>query len=125
MAVDAFLKLWSQGNKPVVGESADSAMGGAIEITEFTLDSLSLGRKKKKKDKEGNEKESGSKQMFTLKVSKDFDQSSAMLAQSYSLNRATPVKKEKVQPFEKAVLYVRKPGAVNFFFLEITFLGIY
>ena len=128
MAVDAFLKLWSKGGSQLIGESSDDNMKDAIEVLDFSVRSQSLsGHKKKKKkkqqDKDSDEdrhEESKSKQMFTLKLTKDLDRSSPLLAQSYSSNRSTVV-----EPFEKGVLFVRKPGAFNFIFLKMTFLGLY
>src|SRR5437870_2625728 len=97
MAVDAFLKLWAQGGKQIVGESSDENMNGAIEVLDFSIDCQSQSRskkKKKKKNKDGTESDAEEtehtpKSMFGLKLSKNLDQSSPLLAQSYSVNRAT------------------------------------
>jgi type VI protein secretion system component Hcp len=139
MAVDAFLKLWDKNGNVLIGETSDDNMTGAMELNEFSFNCLSLSRKKGKKgkkDKDGNEEEQQqksapkgeealAKSMFTLKVGKPMDQASPMLVQSYSINSSKVRRSKGVQPFEKGVLFVRKPGAYNFVYLRFTFLGMY
>ncbi len=128
MPVDAFLKLWKKGGELLVGESSDDNLKGAIEVASFSLDCLSMTPHKKKKkkhkgeddDEEATTTEPNSKQIFTLKIKKEMDQSSPLLVKSYSVNRTT-----EIEPFEKGVLFVRKPGSHNFIFLRLTFLGLY